>query len=658
MSEHSEPIALTFAAVAAALADRLAELVSVPGAELGHVASELRASVPPAPDAHAAARLQRLVSGYRLSPFERDLLVVAGLTNEHERLASVLGQVHPRGAATATPALAAALLCRQPQERAALLAALTDGPLVRAGLVQLGPGPFFTRSLELAPGLWETLHGLDCWPADLQARTTPLLAGIGGWQHQPDVRRAIAALEAGRAPALVLVTADDPEEARARAGALCRWAGARGRDLRGDLTQPATAGLAGLHCTVRGEVPVLAAADLDTSAEPLPGHPGPVVVWRQPTETITSRIRPLVTVRVEPPALAECAELWAALLPDQPQAAAELAAVHRVSAARAAEAAADARYLVASGTVGGLSADLVTRSLYARARHQLPASVRLTTPNVDPASLVLDRRNLGLLDAAIERCRHQVQVLRDWDLQRGRAGASGVRLLLTGPPGTGKTYAAEVFAARLGLDLLVVDLSALVSKWLGETEKNLAEVFDAAEQSQAVLFFDEADALFARRTETSDAHARWANLETAYLLSRIEQFVGVTVLATNLRANIDTAFGRRLDFVITFDEPDTAARERLWREHLRAPAPIGPDVAPGLLAQLYPVTGGVIRNAALAAAFMAAAQGGVITADHVFTAVQREYEKAGRSFPGRPRPREPGHPHPPSTSQAPASAGV
>jgi SpoVK/Ycf46/Vps4 family AAA+-type ATPase len=224
--------------------------------------------------------------------------------------------------------------------------------------------------------------------------------------------------------------------------------------------------------------------------------------------------------------------------------------------------------------------------------------------------------------------------LHEWGLQRGQIGAGGVRLLFTGPPGTGKTYSAEVFAARLQLDLLVVDLSALVSKWLGETEKNLAAVFDAAEQSQAVLFFDEADAIFARRTETADAHARWANLETAYLLGRIEQFAGVTVLATNLRANIDTAFGRRLDYVITFDEPDVAAREQLWREHLREPAP---DVNPELLAQLYPVTGGVIRNAALAAAFMAAADGGAITADHVFTAVRREYEKAGRSFPGRPQ---------------------
>ncbi len=663
----SQPIAVTFASIAAGLAGRLAAMITVTGPPLTQVADELQAALPDTPDPQPVSRLQRLVAGLRLSPFERDLVVLAGLVNEHERLADVLGQLHPGGTPAATPAVAVALLCQAPDERPALVAALSSGPLISAGIVRLGQGPFFTRTLQLAPGLWETLRGLDCWPPALTTRPIPPLLGVAEWQRDPAVQRAVGALVPGAAPRLVLVTADDPDEARARAGVLCRWAGARAREVRGDLADPDLLQLAGLLCLTRGEVPVLATADLarggsgdrssaGTVAEPLPEFPGPVVVCRDPATVVGTGGRPLIAVQVQPLALAERVELWGALLPGLPDAAAELAAVHRVGAVRAAEAAADARNLAETGGAD-LTPGLVMQALHDRARHQLPPSVRLVRPTASPAGLVLDPRSLALMDAALARCRHQVRVLRDWKLQQGRVGAGGVRLLFTGPPGTGKTYSAEVFAARLGLDLLVVDLSTLVSKWLGDTEKNLAAVFDAAEQSQAVLFFDEADAIFARRTETADAHARWANLETAYLLGRIEQFAGITVLATNLRANMDTAFGRRLDYVIAFDEPDVAARERLWREHLREPAPIGPDVSFALLAQLYPVTGGVIRNAALAAAFMAAADDGPITAGHVFTAVQREYEKAGRSFPGRP------HIPPPEISDSaiqpnPAPAGA
>ena len=216
-------------------------------------------------------------------------------------------------------------------------------------------------------------------------------------------------------------------------------------------------------------------------------------------------------------------------------------------------------------------------------------------------------------------------------------GVRGARALFVGPPGTGKTLSAEIIAAELGLDLLTVDLSALVSKWLGETEKNIGQVFDAAERCQAVLFFDEADAIFGRRTDSGDAQARWANLETAYLLSRIDDFEGLVVLATNLRGNIDEAFTRRLDVVVEFDEPGPPERERLWHAHLPAAAPIGDDVDVAQLAELYPVAGGVIRNAAIAAAFQAAEHGGAIDQAGLVEAVRREYQKSGRSFPGTPR---------------------
>ena len=166
----------------------------------------------------------------------------------------------------------------------------------------------------------------------------------------------------------------------------------------------------------------------------------------------------------------------------------------------------------------------------------------------------------------------------------------GARLLLTGPPGTGKSLAARAVATAAGTDLLVVDVSRIVSKWLGETEKNLAAAFDAAERTQAVLMLDEADALFGTRTEISDAHDRYANLETAYLLARLDRFEGLAILTTNLRANIDPAFLRRIDYVVEFPLPDLADRIRLWRRHLPAPA-LAADVDIDALAGLYPVPG-------------------------------------------------------------------
>jgi SpoVK/Ycf46/Vps4 family AAA+-type ATPase len=185
----------------------------------------------------------------------------------------------------------------------------------------------------------------------------------------------------------------------------------------------------------------------------------------------------------------------------------------------------------------------------------------------------------------------------------------------------------------------VVDLSRLVSKWIGETEKNLAAVFDAAERGGAALFFDEADALFGRRTEVGDARDRYANLETAYLLSRLERFAGVTVLATNLRQNLDVAFARRIEFIVPFDLPDQRARELLWRRHLPAQAPLDPAVDLGALAALYALPGALIRNAAVAAAFLAAADPSTertTRTRHLIHAVRREYVKAGQAFPGTP----------------------
>jgi SpoVK/Ycf46/Vps4 family AAA+-type ATPase len=178
-----------------------------------------------------------------------------------------------------------------------------------------------------------------------------------------------------------------------------------------------------------------------------------------------------------------------------------------------------------------------------------------------------------------------------------------------------------------------VDISRVVSKWIGETEKNLEQAFQAAEQSKAVLLFDEADALFGKRTEVSDANDRNANLETAYLLTRLERFEGLVIMSTNMRNNIDPAFLRRIEYIIDFEEPDKIERKAIWECHVPPQAPIDKDVDFAELATMFSVVGGVIKNAVVSAAYSAAAAQRPICKNDFIQALRREYEKQGKAFP-------------------------
>src|SRR5207302_6741953 len=194
------------------------------------------------------------------------------------------------------------------------------------------------------------------------------------------------------------------------------------------------------------------------------------------------------------------------------------------------------------------------------------------------------------------RVRHQTRVLHDWAYGRKHARRAGVVALFAGPPGTGKTMAAEIVAGALGLELYRIDLSAVVSKYIGETEKNLERIFRAADQGDAVLLFDEADALFGKRSEVRDARDRYANVEVAYLLQRLETYEGLAVLTTNLRGNIDEAFVRRLDCVLEFPLPEEAERLQIWRRALPAEAPVADDADLAFLARKFKLARGHVRN--------------------------------------------------------------
>ncbi|MFH0245615.1 ATP-binding protein [Streptomyces sp. HK10] len=273
---------------------------------------------------------------------------------------------------------------------------------------------------------------------------------------------------------------------------------------------------------------------------------------------------------------------------------------------------------------------LAWRAGLAEARTGLDELGRRIEPEAGWDDLVLPERQSRVLREIVAHVRQRGTVHQEWGFARTLRRGLGVTALFAGGSGTGKTLAAEVMARELGLDLFVVDLSQVVSKYIGETEKNLRRVFDAAERGGALLLFDEADALFGKRSEVRDSHDRYANLEVSYLLMRMEAYRGLAILTTNMKKALDTAFMRRIRFVVDFPFPGEAERAEIWRRVLPESAP-AKDIDPELLARLT-VAGGSIRNIALSAAFLAAEEGDVLRMRHMLAAARTEYLKLERSL--------------------------
>jgi len=235
--------------------------------------------------------------------------------------------------------------------------------------------------------------------------------------------------------------------------------------------------------------------------------------------------------------------------------------------------------------------------------------------------------HLRELSAAV---RNRLRVMVEWGFGQKAARGTGLSALFSGPPGTGKTMSAEIIAGDLGLDLYVVDLASVVSKYIGETEKNLSRIFAAAESTSAVLFFDEADALFGKRSEVKDAHDRYANIEISYLLQRIEIYQGLVILATNLKRNLDEAFLRRIDFVVDFPFPEVAERKRIMLAIMPQGAPVAADVDWDFLAAGFHLAGGNIKGALMHAAYLAAERSTAIGMPELVMGVRRELDKMGK----------------------------
>ena len=357
----------------------------------------------------------------------------------------------------------------------------------------------------------------------------------------------------------------------------------------------------------------------------------------KPWEPAGSFSGTFVSLEIAAPDATQRLQLWKAYLNGSLPSPSEdvlgaLAETFRLTAGQICDAVATAHRVAAQRYQGLLQPtldDLYTAARR-RSRHRLDSLARPVELRFTWKDIVLPKDQMDRLKEICAHIRHRSLVYEEWGFGRTLPANKGLSILFAGPSGTGKTMAATIVARELGLEMYRIDLSTVVSKYIGETEKNLERIFQEGQDSNAILFFDEADALFGKRSEVRDSHDRYANIEIAYLLQRMEDYSGVVILATNLRRNLDEAFTRRLDFVVEFPMPEEAERLLIWRKVLPPQAPLAEDVDLALLARQYKLSGGNIRNAAVAAAFLAAAEGWPIGMEHLLRAVRREHQKMGK----------------------------
>lgn len=275
------------------------------------------------------------------------------------------------------------------------------------------------------------------------------------------------------------------------------------------------------------------------------------------------------------------------------------------------------------------SAARVWQTCLAHTRPRLDMLAQHILPKATWQDIVLPPEQMRFLQHIADQVDERGKVYEDWGFRKRSSRGLGITVLFSGESGTGKTMAAEILANHLRLNLYRIDLSAVVSKYIGETEKNLRRLFDAAEDGGAVLFFDEADALFGKRSEVRDSHDRYANIEVNYLLQRLEAYQGLAILATNLKSGLDDAFTRRLRFTVIFPKPDEAYRRQIWQKIFPCETPVR-DLDHDYLAKTFKLSGGSIYNIALNAAFIAATVGAPVMMPHVLEAVRIELSKDER----------------------------
>ncbi|HET6950984.1 MAG TPA: AAA family ATPase [Acidimicrobiales bacterium] len=632
-----------------------------PAAEAGPARAKVEAAADADEAAGADLRLRSVSRRFGLDALDEDLLLVAVAPDVDHRCERLYGYLHDDVTRRrASIGLALELTGQHPADAAARDRLGPRGRLVTAGLVEVDDGdrPFLTRPLRVPDRVVAHLLGSDepePVVADLLTDTVTVArhaADPGADDPRAGDGDRLARLLAptdhpgGAGPDILAYVAEEPG-ASGRSFVVSALT-ERGRPalvadlgrISPDTHAQVLAALArALTREARLRGAVLVAGPIDHLSERtadivrlLAEADGQIVLTgRRHWEPGWSRRVP-VEVTAPAPRAAERALVWQAhldgLMADGLDAAVATAQF-RLSPEQVAEAAAAA---VNQARLAGTAVDAAGLRRGARTRNSagLERRARRIEPAVGWDDLVLPPAALdGLTDLAL-RVRHRDQVLTEWSMRPGGGRGRGVTALFAGDSGTGKTMSAEVIAGHLGLDLYVIDLATVVDKYVGETEKNLERVFGEADGVNGVLLFDEADAIFGKRSEVRDAHDRYANIEVAYLLQRMETFDGLAILTTNLRANLDDAFTRRLDAIIDFPVPDEEQRRILWERCLGRAMPRADDVDLDFCAAQFELAGGHIRSIALTAAYLAAGRASPVRMTDLVAAIQREYRKLGR----------------------------
>ncbi|RRR73379.1 MAG: ATP-binding protein [Candidatus Viridilinea halotolerans] len=582
--------------------------------------------------------LERLVWLFELSSFERDLLLLAAAVELDGRFSHLCAALHDNPE------------CSYPTFGLALTnlpgahwdAFAPSGALRRWRLLELGTGPTLTSSpLRVSEQVLHYLMGMQA----LDERLLRFLLPVEPPQTlslslQTLADGLVATWEQEVAPLpLIQLCGEGYDGKRVVAAAACAQVGLRLYALPSERLPTSMAELDLLVALWQRDAALVPSAllveldaleGLDAERQRAVGYlleqvAGPLLLATRERRPL--RRRPWVSFEVSKPPLDEQRGLWREVLGGQ------AAALNGQLDALVAQFDFDWGAIHTTGRLVGQMADAdmaaaLWRACRLQARSQLESLAQRLEPMATWDDLVLPEAQFQTLQTIAAHVRQRARVYEQWGFAgKGRRGL-GMSALFAGPSGTGKTTAAEVLAGVLQLDLYRIDLSALVSKYIGETEKNLRRIFDAAEESGALLLFDEADALFGKRSEVKDSHDRYANIEVSYLLQRMEAYRGLAILTTNMKQSLDQAFLRRIRFVVQFPFPDVAQRTELWRRIFPAATPTeGLDVQK--LARLN-VAGGNIRTIALNAAFLAADAGTPVQMQHILQAARVEYAKLER----------------------------
>ncbi|MEU3216677.1 ATP-binding protein [Streptomyces sp. NPDC006971] len=609
----------------------------------------------PGPDSPPGSRIGRLAEEFGLTPLDVDLLLVAMAPDIDARFERLYGYLND-DLTRRRPTIGLALeLCGLPAASSGRFRFSSSAPLVAGGLLTVleADRPLLSRVLRVPDRVTAHLLGDD--EPDGRLRGLVRMAGPeDDPDPEPEALRVAAALgtgsglvhlldrggdpgglavrallAAGRRPLLVdvaaLVGIPQPAELVRTLAAEARLSG--GGVVLGPIEglapeRPEGAGLLGSLCAAISGTPLIAYGKKDWDPHWSTESPVPVpVLPTGPAGAARRWSRALAAAGTE-----------AGLPPENVRAAEELATAvtsYRLDSEQLRRAA-----TVASRLAAAQERPVDPQDLRRAVRAQNGAGLERLARRIEPAvgwdDLVLPAATRRQLSELALRARHREQVLGQWRMRPGGGRGRGVIALFAGESGTGKTMSAEVVASELGVDLYVVDLSIVVDKYIGETEKNLERIFVEAADVNGILLFDEADAIFGKRSQVKDAQDRHANVESAYLLQRMESFDGIAVLTTNLRANLDEAFTRRLDVIAEFPMPDAQQRLALWDRCLGTAIPRDADLDLEFCARRFELAGGSIRACAVTAAYRTAESGGPLGMEQIVSAVLQEYRKLGR----------------------------